>query len=65
MPQTQAAINLVLIGTAAALASIFVSRLRRHALLAVGMAVLVALALLLVTVLAWRLHAPVSAGNVG
>ena len=53
-------------GTAAALASIFVSRLVRHRVaLAIEMALLLAIGLLLVSVLAWRLHAPDGVGNGG
>ena len=64
MPHAQAGINLVLIGTAAMLASTFASRLvRRRLAAAVTVVLLVGLALLLISVLAWRLHAPVSAGN--
>jgi len=64
MPHAQAGINLVLIATAAMLASTFASRLvRRRLAAAVTVVLLVGLALLLISVLAWRLHAPVSAGN--
>lgn len=67
LPTTQAWIDVALIATSAALVGIAASlRLgRRRVLAAVAIVVTTAVGLYLLSVIAWRLHAPVSAGNGG
>jgi hypothetical protein len=64
IPSPQAEINLALNVTAAMLAGVFAGRVTGHRLSsAVAAALLVANGVFLLTVLVWRIDAPVGAGN--